>query len=90
MVMLKPYQRIIGMGWDAVPLILKELQREQQARSVEWHKLGSRGVNNKESFPHGPVEQPLPSFESCQPPDRQPDNTAYSATEYLRRTLVPA
>jgi hypothetical protein len=26
--MLKPYQRIIGMGWDAVPLILEELQRE--------------------------------------------------------------
>jgi hypothetical protein len=26
--MLKPYQRIIGMGWDAVPLILEELQSE--------------------------------------------------------------
>jgi hypothetical protein len=26
--MLKSYQRIIGMGWDAVPLILEELQRE--------------------------------------------------------------
>lgn len=28
MAMLKPYQRIIGMGWAAVPLILAELQRE--------------------------------------------------------------
>src|ERR1700730_7789640 len=28
MAMLRPYQRIIGMGWDAVPLILEELQRE--------------------------------------------------------------
>lgn len=28
MAMLKPYQRIIGMGWDAVPLILEELSRE--------------------------------------------------------------
>jgi hypothetical protein len=28
MAVLKPYQRIIGMGWDAVPLILEELQRE--------------------------------------------------------------
>jgi hypothetical protein len=28
MAMLKPYQRIIGMGWPAVPLILEELQRE--------------------------------------------------------------
>ena len=27
MAMLKPYQRIIGMGWDAVPLILEELTR---------------------------------------------------------------
>ncbi len=27
MAMLKPYQRIIGMGWPAVPLILEELQR---------------------------------------------------------------
>ena len=26
--MLRPYQRIIGMGWDAVPFILAELQRE--------------------------------------------------------------
>jgi hypothetical protein len=26
--MLKPYQRIIGMGWDAVPFILEELERE--------------------------------------------------------------
>lgn len=26
--MLKPYQRIIGMGWDAVPLILEELRHE--------------------------------------------------------------
>ncbi len=26
--MLDPYQRIIGMGWDAVPLILEELRRE--------------------------------------------------------------
>ncbi len=28
MAMLPAYQRIIGMGWDAVPLILEELQRE--------------------------------------------------------------
>ena len=28
MAMLKPYQRIIGMGYEAVPLILEELQRD--------------------------------------------------------------
>src|SRR5579883_3302146 len=28
MAMLRPYQRIIGMGWPAVPLILEEMQRE--------------------------------------------------------------
>jgi hypothetical protein len=28
MAMLKPYQRIIGLGLPAVPLILEELQRE--------------------------------------------------------------
>src|SRR5215831_3971237 len=28
MAMLKPYQRIIGMGLPAVPFILEELQRE--------------------------------------------------------------
>ena len=28
MAMLKPYQRIIGLGWPAVPLILEELRRE--------------------------------------------------------------
>lgn len=28
MAMLKPYQRIIGMGWPAVPLILEEMRRE--------------------------------------------------------------
>jgi len=28
MAMLMPYQRIIAMGWPAVPLILEELQRE--------------------------------------------------------------
>ena len=28
MAMLKPYQRIIGMGENAVPLILEELKRE--------------------------------------------------------------
>lgn len=28
MAMLKPYQRIIGMGWPAVSLILEELCRE--------------------------------------------------------------
>ncbi len=28
MAILPPYQRIIGMGWDAVPLILEELRRE--------------------------------------------------------------
>ena len=28
MAMLAPYQRIIGMGMDAIPLILQELQRE--------------------------------------------------------------
>ena len=28
MAILPPYQRIIGMGLDAVPLILQELQRE--------------------------------------------------------------
>lgn len=28
MAMLKPYQRIIGMGWPAVALILEELRRE--------------------------------------------------------------
>jgi hypothetical protein len=28
MAMLKSYQRIIGMGWVGVPLILEELQRE--------------------------------------------------------------
>ena len=28
MAMLKPYQRIIGMGPEVVPLILEELQRE--------------------------------------------------------------
>lgn len=27
MSMLPPYQRIIGMGWPAVPLILEELRR---------------------------------------------------------------
>jgi hypothetical protein len=29
MAMLKPYQRIIGMGWPAVPLILEEMRRER-------------------------------------------------------------
>jgi hypothetical protein len=28
MAVLKPYQHIIGMGWDAVPLLLKEMARE--------------------------------------------------------------
>lgn len=28
MAMLKPYQRIIGMGWPAVPLLLEEMRRE--------------------------------------------------------------
>ena len=28
MAILRPYQRIIGMGWSAVPLILEELRRE--------------------------------------------------------------
>jgi hypothetical protein len=28
MAILKPYQRIIGMGWPAVPLILEELHRD--------------------------------------------------------------
>lgn len=28
MAMLKPYQRIIGMGWPGVPLILGEMRRE--------------------------------------------------------------
>src|SRR5436190_14520161 len=28
MAMLGPYQRIIGMGWPAVPLILEELRRD--------------------------------------------------------------
>lgn len=28
MSMMSPYQRIIGMGWPAVPLILEELRRE--------------------------------------------------------------
>lgn len=28
MAMLRPYQRIIGMGWPAVPLILDELRRD--------------------------------------------------------------
>src|SRR5437764_5649865 len=28
MAMLKPYQRIIGMGWPVVPLLLEELQRQ--------------------------------------------------------------
>ncbi len=28
MAMLKPYQRIIGMGWPAVPLILEEMRRQ--------------------------------------------------------------
>jgi hypothetical protein len=28
MAMLKPYQRIIGMGWPAVPFILEEMRRE--------------------------------------------------------------
>jgi len=28
MAMLKPYQRIIGMGWPVVPLILEEMRRE--------------------------------------------------------------
>ncbi len=28
MAMLKPYQRIIGIGWPAVPLILEELRRD--------------------------------------------------------------
>lgn len=28
MAMLKPYQRIIGMGWPAVPMLLEELRRE--------------------------------------------------------------
>jgi hypothetical protein len=28
MAMLRPYQQIIGMGQEAVPLILEELQRE--------------------------------------------------------------
>jgi hypothetical protein len=28
MAMLRPYQKIIAMGWDAVPFILEELQRE--------------------------------------------------------------
>ena len=28
MAMLKPYQRIIGMGWPVVPLLLEELRRE--------------------------------------------------------------
>jgi hypothetical protein len=32
MAMLKPYQRIIGMGWPVVPLLLEELQREPDQR----------------------------------------------------------
>lgn len=28
MAMLRPYQRIVGMGWAAVPLLLAELRRE--------------------------------------------------------------
>lgn len=28
MAMLRPYQQIIGMGWDGVPLILEELRNE--------------------------------------------------------------
>jgi hypothetical protein len=28
MAMLRPYQKIIGMGMEAVPLLLQELQRE--------------------------------------------------------------
>lgn len=28
MAMLRPYQKIIGMGWDAIPFILEELRRE--------------------------------------------------------------
>ena len=28
MAMLRPYQRIVGMGWPVVPLILEELLRE--------------------------------------------------------------
>jgi hypothetical protein len=28
MAMLRPYQQIIGMGWEAVSLILEELRRE--------------------------------------------------------------
>jgi hypothetical protein len=28
MAMLRSYQKIIGMGWDAVPFLLEELQRE--------------------------------------------------------------
>lgn len=28
MALLDPYQRIIGMGWDAVPLILEKLRQE--------------------------------------------------------------
>ena len=28
MAMLRPYQKVIGMGWDAVPLILEDLARE--------------------------------------------------------------
>lgn len=28
MAMLRPYQRIVGMGWPAVPLLLDELRRD--------------------------------------------------------------
>jgi len=36
--MLQPYQRIIGMGWDAVPYILEELQREPDHGSGPWRR----------------------------------------------------
>jgi hypothetical protein len=47
MAMLKPYQRIIGMGLSAVPLILEELQREPD----QWF-WALEAITEEDPVPH--------------------------------------
>ena len=44
--MLRPYQRIIGMGMPAVPLILEELRSEPDQSTTHVSKRGARGTSS--------------------------------------------